>query len=248
MRFQVSGFRFQVLGFRNEEWGKFQGLGYAIRHAGRRGRRPLPRAHGAGPYHAPHGMVRRPRRAAYMETPTGDAIRRAGRRGRRPLPRHHMVSARSTHPMVGRDVLGAPRTWGRHGDAIENAHSHTGRRGRRPLPRHHMVSARSTHPMVGRDVPGAPRTRGRHGDAIRRTGHRGRRPLPRAHGVGPYHARTHLHTGWGPVSASRAESGAGTSRASPSATGCRDPKVSRRRRKRSQTSRSQNEKSDIIAP
>ena len=221
-----------------------------------------------------------------METPTGTP---SGARAAEDVgPYHaHMVPARTTHPMVGRDVPGAPRTRGRprgrhqprgppgtsapttrtwcrpvvrtHGRARRPrraAHMETptgtpsGARAAEDVgPYHaHMVPARTTHPMVGRDVPGAPRTRGRHGDAIRHAGRRGRRPLPRAHGVGPYHARTHLHTGWGPVSASRAEGGAGTSRASPSATGCRNPKVSRRRRKRSQTSRSQNEKSDIIAP
>ena len=110
-------------------WGRH---GDAIRRAGRRGRRPLPRAHGAGPYHAPHGRARRPRRAAYMETPTGTP---SGARAAEDVgPYHaHMVPARSTNPMVGRDVLGAPRTWGRHGDAIRRA----GRRGRRPLPRAH---------------------------------------------------------------------------------------------------------------
>ena len=115
-----------------------------------------------------------------MGTPTGtpSGARASGDVG----PSHaHMVPARSTNPMVGRDVLGAPRTRGRHGDAIRRA----GRRGRRPLPRHHMVLARSTHPMVGRDVPGAPRTRGRHGDAIENaTGTRA------AGDVGPYHGIT----------------------------------------------------------
>ena len=36
--------------------------------------------------------------------------------------------------LVGRDVLGAPRAWGRHRDANGNANGHAGRRGRRPLP------------------------------------------------------------------------------------------------------------------
>ena len=142
------------------------------------------------------------------------------------------------HPMVGRDVLGAPRIWKRP----RGRHQARGPPGTSAPTTRHMVSARTTHPMVGRDVPGAPRPRGRH----QTRGPPGTSaPTTASHGAGPYHARTHLHTGWGPVSASRAEGGAGTSRTSPSATGCRNPKVSRRRRKRSQTSRSQNEKSDI---
>ena len=93
---------------------------------------PYHAPHGVGPYHAPHGRARRPRRAAYMETPTGapSGARAAGDVGPYHIP---MVSVRSTHPMVGRDVPGAPRTRKRHGDA----HSHAGRRGRRPLPRAH---------------------------------------------------------------------------------------------------------------
>ena len=191
-----------------------------------------------------HGRARRPRRAAYTETPRGRHQARGPPGTSAPTTRH-MVPARTTHPMVGRDVLGAPRTRGRH----------RGRHRERPQPRgppgtsapttRHMVPARSTNPMVGRDVPGAPRTRGTPSGA-RAAGDVG--PYHAPHGAGPYHARTHLHTGWGPVSASRAEGGAGTSRTTPSATGYRNPKVSRRRRKRSQTSRSQNEKSDIIAP
>ena len=178
-----------------------------------------------------------------METPTGTP---SGARAAEDVgPYHaHMVPARSTHPMVGRDVLGAPRTWKRHGDAIRRA----GRRGRRPLPRAHGAGpkyaphgrARRPRRAAYMETPtGTP------------SGARA------AEDVGPYHGitwcrpvpRTHPSAhGVGSVSASRAEGGAGTSRASPSATGCRNPKVSRRRRKRSQTSRSQNEKSDIIAP
>ena len=56
----LSGFRDEVSGFRNEEWG---GTPSGARAAG-----------DVGPYHA------------------------------------HMLPARSTHPMVGRDVPGAPRT------------------------------------------------------------------------------------------------------------------------------------------
>ena len=157
MRFQVLGFRFQVLGFRFRN--------DAMRRAGRRGRRPLPRAHGVGPYHAPHGRARRPRRAAYMGTPSWTPSRTptAARAAEDVGPYHaHMVPARTTHPMVGRDVPGAPRIWKRP----RGRHQAHGPPGTSAPPTRHMVSARSTHPMVGRDVLGAPRTwkrpRGRH--------------------------------------------------------------------------------------
>ena len=68
-------------------------------HAGRRGRRTLPRPAPCPPTHATsaharhartHGRARRPRRAAPTGRPRddiGDAHGDAGRRGRRPLPR-----------------------------------------------------------------------------------------------------------------------------------------------------------------
>ena len=124
-------------------------------HAGRRGRRPLPRT---APHHAEHMVGRdvlgapRPRDAAE------DAHGHAGRRGRRPLPRtapHH------AEHMVGRDVLGAPRPR----DAAEDAHGHAGRRGRRPLPR---TAPHHAEHMVGRDVLGAPRPRRRRRGRTRR--------------------------------------------------------------------------------
>ena len=100
----------------------------APRTRGRHRERPQPRgpprtsapttaSHGVGPKHAPHGRARRPRRAAYMETPTGTP---SGARAAEDVGPYHipMVSDPAAHPMVGRDVLGAPRTWkrprGRH--------------------------------------------------------------------------------------------------------------------------------------
>ena len=56
------------------------------------------------------------------------------------------------HRLVGRDVPGAPRAWGRHRDANGNANGHAGRRGRRPLPRmpreHHAPVPTALRPDV----------------------------------------------------------------------------------------------------
>ena len=52
------------------------------------GRRPLPRTHGSGPCHAPHGRARRPRRAVPTGTSRGRPQAR-GPPGRRPLPCTH---------------------------------------------------------------------------------------------------------------------------------------------------------------
>ena len=69
--------------------------------------------------------------------------------------------------LVGRDVPGAPRAWGRHRDANGNASGtraagdvgpyHAPRHVRQRTPRPHTHAMRT--PMVGRDVPGAPRPR-----------------------------------------------------------------------------------------
>ena len=140
----------------------------AIRRAGRRGRRPLPRHHMVpAPTTAPHGRARRPRRAAHTGTPTGtpSGTRAAGDVG----PSHaHMVPAPTTAPH-GAGPYHAPH--GRARRPRRAAHTGTptgtssGTRGR-TRGRHQArgppgTSAPTTLHMVGRDVPGAPRTRGR---------------------------------------------------------------------------------------
>ena len=110
---------------------------------------PTTAPHGAGPYHAPHGRARRPRRAAHTGTPTGTSSGTRGRtRGRHQARGPPGTSAPTTLHMVGRDVPGAPRTRGRP-------------RGRHQARGPPGTSAPTTLHMVGRDVPGAPRTRGR---------------------------------------------------------------------------------------
>ncbi len=130
-----------------------------------------------------HGRARRPRRAAPTGTHTGHD---RGRHRARGPPGTSAPTMPTPCPMVGRDVLGAPRPRGRTWDTIGDAIGYAGRRGRRPLPcstppvRTH--ASRPVRTMVGRDVPGAPRPRERTrdmiGDAIGHAGRRGRRPLP----------------------------------------------------------------------
>ena len=110
-----------------------------------------------------------------METPTGtpSGTRAAGDVG----PSHaHMVPARSTHPMVGRDVLGAPRTRGRP----RGRHQAHGPPGTSAPTTRHMVSAPTT----------APHGRARRPRRATHTGtHTGTPSGTRATGdVGPYHA------------------------------------------------------------
>ena len=97
----------------------------------------------------------------------------------------HVLSvphARST-PMVGRDVLGAPRPRDAHGTPT-GRHMYAGRRGRRPLPcltHVHTPRPIHTHGRARRPRRAAPtgRTRDAHGNAT----------CTRAAGdVGPYHA------------------------------------------------------------
>ena len=92
--------------------------------------------------------------------------------------------------LVGRDVPGAPRAWGRHRDAHGDA---SGTRAAGDVGPYHGRPVNTMRPcrprcaqtchLVGRDVLGAPRAWGRqrntHGDAHRDAGRRGRRPLPR---------------------------------------------------------------------
>ena len=82
----------------------------------------------------------------------GDAHGYAGRRGRRPLPRHTRA-----HPMVGRDVPGAPRPRGRPRGCPRGHQRERGPPGTSAPTTPHARA----HPMVGRDVPGASRPRGR---------------------------------------------------------------------------------------
>ena len=79
-------------------------------HAGRRGRRPLPRS---TPH--PHGRARRPRRAVAHGTPSGTptGTRAAEDVGPYHAPRHVRTRTPCAH-LVGRDVLGAPLPTGRH--------------------------------------------------------------------------------------------------------------------------------------
>ena len=84
--------------------------------------------------------------------------------------------------LVGRDVLGAPRAWGRHRDA--------GRRGRRPLPRmpreHHAPVPTALRPDVPPGRARRPRRAARMGPPTEHP--RGRPSGTRAAGdVGPYH-------------------------------------------------------------
>ena len=90
--------------------------------------------------------------------------------------------------LVGRDVPGAPRAWGRHRDTNWNA---IGTRAAGDVGPYHGCPVNTMRPcracrLVGRDVPGAPRAWGRqrntHGDA------NGNASGTRAAGdVGPYH-------------------------------------------------------------
>ena len=120
---------------------------------------PCPR-----PVHT-HGRARRPRRAAPTERPRdahGDATctRAAGDVGPYHASPMSTPYALST-PMVGRDVLGAPRPRDAHRDAHgtptgrpRERHVYTGRRGRRPLPC--LTSCPHPtpypHPLAGDDV------------------------------------------------------------------------------------------------
>ena len=95
--------------------------------------------------------------------------------------------------LVGRDVPGAPRAWGRHRDAHGNA---SGTRAAGDVGPYHGCPVNTMRPcrprcaqtchLVGRDVPGAPRAWGRqrntHGDANGNAS--GTRA---AEDVGPYH-------------------------------------------------------------
>ena len=126
-------------------------------------------------------------RAAGTSAPTTPRATSANARHirtRTPRPHTHAMRA----PMVGRDVLGAPRPR----DDIGDAHMYAGRRGRRPLPRsaprpHTHIARRTRTPcahLVGRDVLGAPLpTRTPSGTP---TGARA------AGDVGPYHAPRHV--------------------------------------------------------
>ena len=171
------------------------------------------------------GRARRPRRAARrgtctlrargvhaacMGTPRGTrAAGDVGHYHKRPRGRHAPVPPRRGNGMrrlVGRDVLGAPRAWGRarcaHGDVHAacmgtprgtRAAEDVGPYHKRPRVRHAPVPPRRGNGMrrlVGRDVLGAPRAGGRarcaHGDVHARMGTpRGTRA---AGDVGPYHA------------------------------------------------------------
>ena len=130
-------------------------------------------------------------RAAGTSAPTTPRATSANARHirtRTPRPHTHAMRA----PMVGRDVLGAPRPR----DDIGDAHMYAGRRGRRPLPRsaprpHTHIARRTRTPcahLVGRDVLGAPLPTERHRERHGRAGRRGRRPLPR---TAP-HPHTHI--------------------------------------------------------
>ena len=171
--------------------------GNAHGYAGRRGRRPLPctvprpypRTTSAPPRPVrTHGRARRPRRAVPTGTPSGTPTdtRAAEDVGpyhvpypdRTPAPRPHprVLSA----PMVGRDVLGAPRPRGRpRGRTRERGPPGMSaptmyRATQRPCPAPRPHPRATSAPMVGRDVPGAPRPRGR-----QRGRPRGRGPRPR---------------------------------------------------------------------
>ena len=88
--------------------------------------------------------------------------------------------------LVGRDVPGAPRAWGRHRDAHGDA---SGTRAAGDVGPYHGCPVNTMRPcrprcaqtchLAGRDVLGAPRAWGRHRDAHGDAGRRGRRPLPR---------------------------------------------------------------------
>ena len=82
--------------------------------------------------------------------------------------------------LVGRDVLGAPRAWGRqrntHGDANGNA---SGTRAAGDVGPYHGCPVNTMRPCRPRCV---------HGDAIGHAGRRGRRPLPRPAPCPPTHA------------------------------------------------------------
>ena len=160
-----------------------------------------------GPYHAspmstPYAlstpMVGRdvlgaPRPQDAHGTPTGTPRVRGPPRTSAPTMPHpclhpHVLSvphALST-PMVGRDVLGAPRPRDAHRDAHGTPTGTPHVRGppgtsapTMPHPCPRPTSCR--HHMVGRDVLGAPRPLDAHGTPTGRhvyTGRRGRRPLP----------------------------------------------------------------------
>ena len=172
-------------------------------YAGRRGRRPLPcltHVHAPRPVHT-HGRARRPRRAAPTGRPRdahGNAtcMRAAGDVGpyhASPMSTPHV---RST-PMVGRDVLGAPRTRDAHGTHTGTPHVH-GPPGRRPLPcltHVHAPRPIHTHGRARRPRRAAPtgRPRDAHGDA-HGNAHGNATCTRAAEDVGPYHASRPVHT------------------------------------------------------